>query len=96
MKDTRTSPAHREHSNDALLGSILVIEATLRIMITQWAQGEPAEARGTMVADLRRTVEDLLRNGPLTTRYGTGEQEIMDGRQDTLDAIFSKMEGPYA
>lgn len=88
MTDIHARPAHRANSADALLGSILAIEATLRVVITRLSQSGSTGQEDKLIADLQRQVEALLREGQFTTTYGTGQQEIRDGLQDTVSAIF--------
>jgi len=88
MTDLPARPSHRENSADTLFGSILVIEATLRVVITHLSQSGSIGQADKLVADLQRQVEALLKEGQFTTRYGTGQQEIRDGLYDTVSAIF--------
>jgi hypothetical protein len=78
---------HRENSPDALLGSLLVTEATLKVVVAHLRQAGTVEQAERLLLDLQREV-DALRGQGITTRYGTGEQDIRDGIEDAATAIL--------
>nr|MCV4210315.1 hypothetical protein [Roseomonas sp. SXEYE001] len=78
---------HRENSADALLGSLLVVEATLKVVVTHIRRAGTVEQTERLLLDLQREV-DALRGRAITTRFGTGEQDIQDGIEDAATAIF--------
>jgi hypothetical protein len=78
---------HRENSPDTLLGSLLVVEATLKVLIAHLRQTGTAEQVQRLLLDLQREV-DALRGRGMTTRYGTGEQDIRDGIDDAATVIL--------
>jgi hypothetical protein len=93
MRDAEPRPAHRENSPDTLLGCLLVVESTLRVMIAHLRRTGTDEQAERLLTDLRQEV-DALRDGGITTRYGTGEQDIRDGIEDALAAILGDAQTP--
>jgi hypothetical protein len=87
MRDAEPRPAHRENSPDTLLGSLLVVEATLKILIAHLRRTGTDEQVERLLVDLCREVDALRRRG-ITTCFGTGEQDIRDGIEDAVAAIL--------
>ena len=93
MRDAEPRPTHRENSPDTLLGCLLVIEATLKVLITHLKRTGTDEQVERLLVDLQREV-DALRSRGITTRYGTGEQDIRDGIEDAVAAILGRGQPP--
>ncbi|MFC7555758.1 hypothetical protein ACFQU7_31335 [Pseudoroseomonas wenyumeiae] len=91
MRDAEPRPMHRENSPDTLLGSLLVVEATLKVLLAHHRRTGTAEQAERLLHDLQREV-DALRSLGITTRYGTGEQDIRDGIEDAATAILGHAE----
>ncbi len=87
MRDAEPRPTHRENSPDTLLGCLLVIEATLKVLIAHLRRTGADEQVERLLADLQREM-DALRSRGITTRYGTGEQDIREGIEETVTAIL--------
>ena len=87
MRDAEPRPTHRENSPDTLLGCLLVIEATLKVLVAHLRRTGTDEQVERLLADLLREVDALHGRG-VTTRYGTGEQDIRDGIEDAVTAIL--------
>jgi hypothetical protein len=70
-----------------------VIETTLKVLIAHLRRTRTDEQVERLLADLQREV-DALRDGGVTTRYGTGEQDIRDGIEEAVAAILGRGQPP--
>ena len=77
---------YRNGSPDALFGSVLAIEAVLKLVLAEIGQGGARDALELM----RLRVEAELAGRQGTTKYGTGAEEIEEGVADSLDAVFGR------
>ncbi len=93
MRDAEPRPTHRENSPDTLLGGLLVVEATLKVLVAHLRRTGTDEQVKRLLADLQRELASL-RGGGVTTRYGTGEQDIRDGIEDAVTAILGHAQTP--
>lgn len=87
MKSQVEDPTCRDNSNDALFGSILVIEAALRAVI---------EHLGTHIAPdesfrLVEKIRESLRSDKFVTRFGTGHDAILEGVRMSLSSIAPEL-----
>ena len=84
-----TGARYRNGSPDALFGSVLAIEAALKLVLAHMADGDARDRLELM----RRRVEAELARRQDTTKYGTGAEDIEEGVADSLDALFGPRTG---